>query len=57
MLTKERLMEITIELLDNNDFVDISDEKYVVEAKYACAFNDGVMELYKRIKEELGGLG
>lgn len=58
MLTKERLMEIVIELLDNNsDMGDVSNDNYSEEAKYCHAFNDGVMCLYKAIKEELGGLG
>jgi len=58
MLTKEKLMEITIEILDNDgDIEDVSNDNYSEEAKYCYAFNDGVMCLYNRIKEELGGLG
>lgn len=58
MLTKEKLMEIVIETLDNDgDIEDVSDDNYSEEAKYCYAFNDGVMCLYNKIKEELGGLG
>lgn len=58
MLTKERLMEIAIELLDNGgDVGDVSDDNYSEEAKYCYAFNDGVVCLYNKIKDELGGLG
>lgn len=58
MLTKEKLMEITIETLDNDgDIEDVSEDNYSEEAKYCYAFNDGVMCLYNKIKDELGGLG
>lgn len=58
MLTKEKLMEITIETLDNDgDIGVVSDDNYSEKAKYCYAFNDGVMYLYNKIKEELGGLG
>ena len=58
MLTKEKLLEITIEILDNGgDIEDVSKDNYSEEAKYCYAFNDGVMSLYERIKDELGGLG
>lgn len=58
MLTKEKLMEITIEILDNDGGIEVaSDDNYSEEAKYCYAFNNGVMCLYNKIKEELGGLG